>query len=56
LRLGVQLLWVVEPRHEQMTVHRPERPPPILIVAEDLDGEKVLPGLRPSQAELVVSS
>jgi len=27
LRNGIQLLWIVEPRRQQVLVHRPERPP-----------------------------
>ena len=56
MRFGVQLLWVVEPRRQQVTVHRPEQPLRVLNVGEDLDGQDVLPGFRLSLAELFASS
>jgi len=56
LRHGVQLLWVVEPRRQQVTVRRPKQPIRVLKVGEDLDGQDVLPGFRMSLAELFASS
>ncbi len=56
LRHGVQLLWIVEPRRQQVTVHRPEQPLRVLNVGEDLDAQDVLPGLRLSLAELFAGS
>jgi len=56
LRHGVQLLWIVEPRRQQVTVHRPEQPPRVLNVGEDLDAQDVLPGFRLSLAELFAGS
>lgn len=44
LQAGVRLVWIVDPRHETVTVHWPDRTARIFAVGETLDGEDVLPG------------
>ena len=55
LRHAVQLLLVVEPRRQQVTVHWPEQPLRLLNAGEDLDGQEVLPGFRLPLTELFAS-
>ncbi len=44
LSVGVRLVWIVDPRHETVTVHWPDRTARIFVVGETLDGGDVLPG------------
>ncbi len=44
LRHGVRLVWVVDPRAETVTVHRPDADPFTLGAGDVLDGGDVLPG------------
>ena len=46
LAAGVPLVWVAHPRRRTVTVYRPGRPPLDLGMADELDGEDVLPGFR----------
>lgn len=46
LDAGVRLLWLVDPKRRTATIHAPGRPPRLLNLADDLDGEDVLPGFR----------
>ena len=46
LAAGVPLVWVFRPRTRGVTVHRPGLPPLDLGIADELDGEDVLPGFR----------
>lgn len=44
LRHGVRLVWVVDPRAETVTVHRPDADAFTLGAGDVLDGGDVLPG------------
>ena len=44
LRHGTQLVWVVEPETEAVTVYRPDGNVTLLKSGDSLDGEQVLPG------------
>jgi Uma2 family endonuclease len=52
LRAGVRLLWIVDPKHETVTVHWPDRTARIFVVGETLDGGDVLPGFSLPVAEV----
>ena len=45
LAAGVQIVWVIEPRHRTITTHRQGRQPIVFSVGDTLDGEDILPGL-----------
>jgi len=42
--VGVPLVWIVEPRHLTVTVHRPDTPPRLFNIEQELSGEPHLPG------------
>lgn len=44
LEAGVRLVWVVNPRTRQVTVHQPGRPMQTVGAGQALDGADVLPG------------
>lgn len=46
LREGVRLVWVVEPRALQVTVHRSDQEARTLLQDDVIDGADVLPGFR----------
>jgi Uma2 family endonuclease len=46
LRVGVRLLWVIDPEARLVQVYRPGRRGVILPETDELDGEEVLPGFR----------
>ena len=46
LRHGAQLVWIVEPESETVTVYRADGSVALLKPGNDLDGEQVLPGFR----------
>ena len=46
LAAGVALVWVIHPRQETVTVHKPGVPPQLFNVTQELVGEPELPGLR----------
>lgn len=46
LRLGVKLVWFVEPSPRRVTVHAPDRPPQVLHESDTLDGGELLPGFH----------
>lgn len=52
LDAGTQLVWVVQPRFQTVTVHYPDRTTRTFTAAEQLDGGDVLPGFTLSLAEL----
>jgi Uma2 family endonuclease len=43
---GTRLVWVVDPKSETVTVHRPGTGPRTLSGDDSLDGEDVIPGFR----------
>jgi Uma2 family endonuclease len=43
---GARLVWVVDPKSETVTVHRPGAEPRTLSGDDPLDGEGVIPGFR----------
>jgi Uma2 family endonuclease len=49
---GVPLIWVVDPTFQTVRVHRPDAPPVMFNVTQELDGGTVLPGFRVPVAEL----
>ncbi|MEX0891021.1 MAG: Uma2 family endonuclease [Gemmatimonadota bacterium] len=52
LGAGAKIVWVVQPRTQEITVHRPAAEPVFLRRGDTLDGGEVLPGLRLAVAEL----
>jgi Uma2 family endonuclease len=52
LAAGVPLVWVVDPDFQTVRVHRPETPPVMFNVTQELDGGTILPGFRTPVAEL----
>jgi Uma2 family endonuclease len=44
LRLGVKVVWFVEPSPRRVTIFRPGEPPQILGETDTLDGGDLLPG------------
>ncbi len=52
LAAGGRAVWVIDPREQQVTVHRPGRPPHHLTRGDTLDGAPVLDGFRLPVAEI----
>jgi Uma2 family endonuclease len=52
LAAGTAAVWVLDPRHQTVTTHLPERRPTTLGREETLHGEPYLPGLRLPVADL----
>lgn len=52
LAAGARAVWVVDPRHRTVTVHRPGHPSVTLGLDETLNGDPYLPGLRLPVADL----
>lgn len=52
LAAGVRLVWVVEPRHQTVTVHAADHSVRVLGADDTLDGGDVLPDFRVAVAEL----
>ena len=46
VRLGVKVVWFVEPSPRRVTVFRPDRPAQVLREANTLEGGELLPGFR----------
>ena len=46
LAAGVRLVWVIDPHHRTVTIHRPGRDPAFVNAAQELSGEPELPGFR----------
>ncbi len=46
LDCGVKVLWIVDPRHETVTIHRPGVEPVMVTRSQQLGGGKELPGFR----------
>lgn len=46
LRVGVRMIWFVEPDHRTVTVYRPAAAPLTLSANQELDGGDVVPGFR----------
>jgi Uma2 family endonuclease len=43
---GVPLVWIVQPRYLTVTVHRPDAPPRMFNVEQELPGDRHLPGFN----------
>lgn len=54
LDAGVQLVWVISPKAETVTVYRADRSAVKLHDADELSGENVLPGFRCKVSDLFV--
>ena len=52
LDAGVALVWVVEPVFKTVTVYRPDAPPVMFNITQQLDGGTHLPGFRADVAEV----
>lgn len=52
LKMGVRLVWVIDPKVRRVTVFSPDREPQTFAAENDLDGGDVLPGFRCRVAEL----
>ena len=46
LRVGVRLVWIVDPETETVTIHTPEAAPAILSAGDEITGGDVLPDFR----------
>ncbi len=46
LRVGVRLVWIVDPETETVTIHTPERAPVTLTAGAEITGGVVLPDFR----------
>jgi Uma2 family endonuclease len=51
LRMGVRLVWVIDPRRRRVTVFRPDEEPTTFAAENELDGGEVLPQFRCQVAE-----
>jgi Uma2 family endonuclease len=49
---GARLVWVINPRHQTVTIYRPDNTAKILGVTDTLDGMDVVPGFQIAVAEL----
>jgi Uma2 family endonuclease len=49
---GVKLMWVVDPKKQSVTVHRPDGNSAVFTVDDVLSGEDVLPGLEVPVSEV----
>ncbi len=45
LQAGVKLVWVVDPYDRTVTVHRPSKPPEMLVTGQAIEGGSDVPGL-----------
>jgi len=54
LDAGVTLIWVVDPRREEVRVHRADGSVALRAASEELSGEDVLPGFSCSVGEFFV--
>lgn len=52
LTAGTQLVWVVDPGTQKVTVYRSLQDAKVLTTEQELDGGEVLPGFRTNVAEL----
>lgn len=52
LAAGVPLVWIVDARLSTVTVHRPDAPPQLFNVNQEITAEPHLPGFRVSVAEI----
>jgi Uma2 family endonuclease len=52
LAAGVALVWVVDPVFQTVTVYRPDAPPAMVNVTEQLSGESHLPGFTVPVAQV----
>jgi Uma2 family endonuclease len=52
LRVGVRMIWVVDPQDSSVTVYRSQRQVQILFENDVLDGEEVVPGFSCPVAQL----
>ena len=46
LAVGVPLVWIIDPHHRTVTVHRPGAAPELFNIHQELSGEPHLPGFR----------
>ena len=54
LQAGVRVIWVINPDLRTLTVHRLARPPMVVRMGDEIDGEDVVPGFRVPLADLFV--
>jgi Uma2 family endonuclease len=54
LRVGVPVVWVIDPHHRTVTIVRPDAEPEMVNVRQELSGEPHLPGFRVPVAQLFV--
>jgi Uma2 family endonuclease len=52
LRMGVRLVWVIDPQRQRVTTFSPDQEPATFAAENELDGGEVLPGFRCRVAEL----
>lgn len=49
---GVELVWVIDPRHQRIYVYESPSQATILLLGDELDGGKVLPGFKVKLSDL----
>jgi Uma2 family endonuclease len=54
LDCGVKIVWLVEPIMRTITVYRPDSPPAIFHVGQNITAEPHLPGFKAALAEILV--
>lgn len=52
LAAGTQLVWIINPKQQTVTVHRPDNSAKVLSSGDPLDGEDVVPGFQIPVADL----
>jgi Uma2 family endonuclease len=52
LAAGVSLVWIINPKHRAVTIHRANVEPVVLTESDTLNGENVVPGFECSIARL----
>ena len=52
LKMGVQLVWIVDPKVKRLTVFSPDREPETYAAENEWDGGSILPGFRCKVSEL----
>ncbi len=52
LKAGVALVWLIDPHDQTVPVYRPNEPPVLFIITQELTGEPHLPGFRVPVAKI----
>ena len=52
MKAGVALVWLIDPHDQTVPVYRPNEPPVLFIITQELTGEPHLPGFRVPVAKI----